>query len=110
MRACLLALTLFLSGCTAAAPDDGRDAAAMRERDDFVACVDPRPELCTQEYVPVCALRVTGTPCDAEPCAGGYERVTRPNRCVACTDPAVVGWIPGACGADPVDSPLYLDP
>ncbi len=105
-------LALLVSGCAGArsGPDDGVDATAMRARSDFTACREPRPEFCTQEYVPVCALRATGVECVTGPCDGAFERVTGSNRCMACADAAVVGWIPGACDADPVDSPLYLDP
>ena len=108
MRVALAALTLVLAGCGAAAPQP--DAGAMRERADFTICGERRPEFCTQEYVPVCALRSTGVECVTTPCDGALERVTKPNRCGACADAEVIGWIAGACDADPVDSPLYLDP
>lgn len=106
LAACLLA------GCAGAvpAPDDGVDAGTLRQRDGFTDCAEPRPEICTQEYVPVCGLRATTMECVAAPCEGAFERVTKSNRCMACADAEVVGWVPGACDADPVDSPLYLDP
>jgi hypothetical protein len=101
-----------LLGCATAGPGPAEavDAASMQARADFVACGPRRPEICTQEYVPVCGLRATGLECVTKPCDGTFERVTRSNRCTACADTEVVGWIPGACDADPVDSPLYLDP
>ena len=44
-----------------------------------VACSDPRPEICTREYLPVC-----GT-------IGGGATRTYGNACEACADPAVIG-------------------
>lgn len=103
-------LVIALAGCAGARPTPDAGADAMRTREDFAICGETRPEICTLEYVPVCALRRTDLECVDEPCAGAYERVTRSNRCTACADEQVLGWIPGACDADPVDSPLYLDP
>ena len=40
-------------------------------------CQDPRPEVCTMEYVPVCATMQDGS------------RKTCPNGCSACADAAV---------------------
>lgn len=99
------ALLASLAACSAA-PTSG-----VGERgEDFVACEAPRPEICTQEYVPVCAERlVVGKEGVADAAAGVVERVTRPNRCRACSDADVVGYEPGACGADPIDSPTILD-
>ena len=110
MSARLAALVLLLAGCSAAAPEPDSAGGGLRDRDDWVACAEPRPGMCTQEYVPVCALRAAGAECASEPCPETFERVTKSNRCTACADEAVIGWVPGACGADPVDSPLYLDP
>ncbi|MEE4298278.1 MAG: hypothetical protein V2J24_02450 [Pseudomonadales bacterium] len=105
-------LGLALVGCAArdSAPGMGTDEAALRARSDFETCNEPRPEICTLEYVPVCALRRTELECGTEPCDAVFERVTKSNRCTACADGEVLGWIPGACDADPVESPLYLDP
>ncbi|MES0349936.1 MAG: hypothetical protein ABUK19_04375 [Desulfobacteria bacterium] len=48
-------------------------------------CADPRPEICTQEYIPVCGqLR------------GGDTR-TYSNGCTACSDKSVVSYVPGKC-------------
>lgn len=48
-------------------------------------CEDPRPELCTADYNPVCGLLADGT----------YK--TYSNGCSACADAAVSGHRPGAC-------------
>jgi hypothetical protein len=111
MRITVAAVALLLAGCGAAAPEvGGASPSAMTARDDYVACTEPRPEICTMEYVPVCALRATGIQCVTEPCDGAFERITRPNGCGACEDADVTGYVAGACGTDDVDSPLYLDP
>lgn len=61
------------------------------------ACVDPRPELCTQDYRPVCGLRDTGVRCVTTPC-DSTERVTYGNACSACSNPDVLGYTEGVCG------------
>lgn len=80
-------LLLVVTGCVAApAPQEDVEASTPV----FTVCPSPRPEMCTREYRPVCA-RLAGEP----------ERwVTRSNGCVACSDPAVEGHRPGACGSD----------
>ncbi|MDH3671133.1 MAG: hypothetical protein OES46_08190 [Gammaproteobacteria bacterium] len=49
-------------------------------------CAQPRPEVCTREYVPVCGRRA------------GREWKTYSNACTACSDYGVVGYKPNACG------------
>ena len=48
-------------------------------------CTDPRPEICTQNYAPVCGVHADGS------------RSTYSNGCTACSNPEVVGSLPGAC-------------
>ena len=62
----------------------------------FVDCKGPRPEICTNEYEPVCAQKDTGIRCVTTPCPA-TEEVTYPNACTACADSKVSGYIPGAC-------------
>ncbi len=71
----LLTLTL-LSGANAPS-DEG-----------YTACPEERPQICTREYRPVCALLEDGT------------RDTRATGCTACSDPRVRGWIPEPCPDD----------
>ena len=61
-----------------------------------VSCKDPRPKICTQEYMPVCANKDTGVRCITTPCPSS-EQVTYPNACSACADDKVYGHIAGAC-------------
>lgn len=59
-------------------------------------CQDPRPEICTREYRPVCALRDTGVRCVTTPCASTEWR-TYGNACTACSDADVIGYGDGEC-------------
>lgn len=62
----------------------------------LVACQEPRPELCTQQYDPVCAQRDTGIRCVTTPCDSSEWR-SYSNACTACADAAVYGYRPGGC-------------
>lgn len=79
-------LCLFATGLCTCAPgaDEGTEGGPSSEPG-LRACTDPRPEMCTQQYVPVCA-RLSG---------GGSK--TYSNACSACTDPSVEGSVPGRC-------------
>lgn len=48
-------------------------------------CEEPRPEICTREYVPVCAIKRDNS-------QGLYG-----NGCSACSNPEVTGYNEGAC-------------
>jgi hypothetical protein len=50
-----------------------------------VQCTEPRPQICTQEYIPVCANLRDGT------------KRTYPSGCVACSDANVVSYRPNRC-------------
>ena len=50
-------------------------------------CNNPRPEICTAIYAPVCAFRV----------AKELSPATYASGCNACADPNVEGFIEGAC-------------
>lgn len=47
-------------------------------------CTEPRPQICTMEYDPVCG-KLNGT------------TKTYASGCTACSDPRVSGYTPGAC-------------
>ena len=52
---------------------------------DATICKDPRPMVCTMEYMPVCAnLEAGGT-------------ATYPSGCNACADVAVASWVNSPC-------------
>ena len=48
-------------------------------------CTDPRPQVCTMDYLPVCAERKDGS------------LKTYSNGCTSCSDPEVIGYVEGAC-------------
>jgi hypothetical protein len=52
---------------------------------EMIACTDPRPQVCTQDYRPVCAVLQDGS----------FQ--TFSNGCSACSDPTVTGYREGAC-------------
>jgi hypothetical protein len=51
----------------------------------LVACEEPRPQLCTMQYDPVCGLTASN------------QYKTYSNACSACSDASVSGHNPGAC-------------
>ena len=52
---------------------------------DMISCPEPRPELCTMEFVPTCAVL-----------AGG-KRKEFASPCAACADELVTGYVSGGC-------------
>ena len=68
----------LMAGCITSTPATGNLADATR-------CEDPRPMVCTMEYMPVCADLV----------AGGTA--TYPSGCNACADVAVTSWVESPC-------------
>jgi len=66
------------SGCNSAPHPAHLDAESSR-------CSDPRPEVCTSHYDPVCGIDEDGS------------RRTYGNACNACADPAIVRHMPGEC-------------
>jgi len=73
-----LSLALLLTSC--ATSTDQEDIRIVGTR-----CLDPRPQICTADYQPVCAVL-----------AGGQREVFS-NGCNACTNPEVTIWTAGAC-------------
>lgn len=59
-------------------------------------CTTPRPDMCAEIYMPVCAVRDTGIRCVTTPC-DSTERVDYPNACSACSDPDVLSYSQGVC-------------
>jgi len=51
----------------------------------FTPCTDPRPQLCTREYNPVCAKLIDAS------------KKTYATGCTACSDQKVSGYYPSAC-------------
>ena len=51
----------------------------------LVACEEPRPQVCTMQFDPVCGFTVNN------------QYKTYSNACSACSDASVSGHSPGAC-------------
>jgi hypothetical protein len=75
----LLAMVILFGCSGGSAPQDAPDDPTLTR------CVDPRPQVCTHEYRPVCGESEDGS------------AKTYGNACTACSDPAVVGHRPGEC-------------
>lgn len=76
----LVVAVLLLGGCAGGGHEPiDIDAQA-------VTCTEPRPEVCTREIRPVCALLESS------------HLVTRANACWACADPYVISYHEGYCG------------
>ena len=67
----------------------------------YAECTEPRSEMCTRDWRPVCARRDTGVRCVTTPCPS-WETRTYGNACSACADPAVHGFWPGECRSEGV--------
>ena len=96
-----LPLLLLLAACSQApvasepAPPPASDPP-KEEKKAPVMCTNPRPEVCTAIYAPVCATRDTGIRCITTPCPS-EEQVTKASSCTACSDPKVISYVDGEC-------------
>jgi hypothetical protein len=88
-----LLLSLFLA-VSANASDTGE--SQREEAPLYTRCENPRPEVCQQSYIPVCANRDSGIRCIKAPCPS-EKKVTYSNGCMACADKKVYGFWDGAC-------------
>lgn len=75
-RSPLFLLLLLIAGCT-------RTPAPRLP--DVVSCREPRPQVCTMVYAPVCALHADG------------RRRTHASSCNACADDTVLQYRQGSC-------------
>jgi hypothetical protein len=95
-------LLLLLAACSQApvASEPATPAAdpPAKEKQVPVTCTDPRPQVCTMIYDPVCATRDTGVRCITTPCPSS-EQVTKSSSCNACSDPKVISYVKGECPA-----------
>ena len=63
-------------------------AALAGEEPELAVCPEPRPQVCTMDYTPVCARHTDGS----------YK--TYSNGCTACSNPSVEGYLEGACESE----------
>lgn len=90
----ILSLSIFSISC--AVVDMNEAELPQAENKKVTQCEDPRPQMCTREYNPVCATKDTGVRCVTTPCLS-TEEVTYPTGCTACADPDVISYTQGAC-------------
>lgn len=102
---CALLSVAFLWGCQA-----GTDSSSEQKTElpaNLVNCPENRPEVCTQQYDPVCGFAAPGVPLGDGQSSGkewASDDAVEPNphrtfgnACSACGKPEVVGYTPGAC-------------
>ncbi len=80
----LFSLTILAVGC-ATTSDEKNDINIEPGALDIILCEEPRPQICTREYDPVCAEFKDGS------------TKTGSTACTSCSDPDVVGYTRGAC-------------
>ena len=72
-------MAIALGACASTGAEKPMSAA------EATVCQDPRPQVCTMDYRPVCGTLQDGSV------------KTYANGCGACADNGVVSWIDGAC-------------
>lgn len=80
----IFSVAILCQSCSV--PDNDRSAAAQKDSHVYTQCTEPRPEICTREYNPVCATLSTGS-----------EEKTFATGCTACADPSVIKYRQGPC-------------
>ena len=88
----LVPLGILTVGC-ATTSDEKNDLNDINEPGalDLILCEEPRPQICTREYDPVCATLNDGS------------TITGSTGCTSCSDLEVVGYKKGACGIVSID-------
>jgi len=82
-------ITLLCLSCSAPVtnkPEINESETSQKDSHIFTQCKEPRPEICTREYNPVCATLNTGS-----------EEKTYATGCTACADPGAIKYRQGPC-------------
>ena len=94
----------FLASCMGAtkpAPEEPIGVVPPEEHTSVVTqCKDPRPEMCTMQYLPVCGNVAEAPVCKpgmACPAVIMMKKKTYSNSCSACSDPKVRSYAEGEC-------------
>ncbi len=83
-----LSVVVCLSGCdTVGGVRSDLEDKVKSNSGSFMLCEEPRPQVCTMQYEPVCALYTDG------------HRSTKSNACSACGDDRVVKIYVGECAS-----------
>ena len=69
----------------------GFGCSSANVKDGLTLCTEPRPEICTMDYTPVCGLQRI---------SGAEQWKTYSNACSACSDSTVTGYNKDACEAN----------
>ncbi len=77
-----IVVSLQVGGCANTKP---HEIQTTESSPNVIQCTEPRPEMCTQEYLPVCAELKNGT------------KQTYASGCVACSDANVVSYRSDPC-------------
>lgn len=80
-----VALSITVPGLSGGNLEERLPEGGDTENQVLTICTEPRPQICTMDYQPVCAQLQDGT----------FE--TYSNGCTACADPVVTGYREGAC-------------
>ena len=80
----MVLLVFFLSACTTSG-DEKNEMIHQPGALDLIICEEPRPEVCTYEYKPACAMLKDG------------HTKTYATACASCADKEVVGYTAGGC-------------
>jgi len=81
----MIILALMSVGCVQ--PDTHTEQKEPIKEKNRTVCTDPRPQICTREYAPVCAIQYSG-----------IQQIYATG-CVACADHKVRSYVHGACAA-----------
>ncbi|OOZ43603.1 hypothetical protein [Solemya velum gill symbiont] len=90
LRLLPILLLVLLGGCQAEDSD-----SVQQVPQELTQCKEPRPQMCTMQYDPVCAWM---------PESGKWK--TASNGCDACADKRVAGYLAGECNVQGVSTPL----
>ena len=90
----IFGITLFCTSCST--PVSSEDTKQQVDSSLYIKCKEPRPEICTREYNPVCATVKTSVVCVTTPCPSAEEK-TYATGCTACADPKVIKYRQGQC-------------
>gem|GEM_PF-1926194 len=97
--------------CAATLCEVGNNCIEGRGCVPYTECKEPRPEMCTKQYDPVCADKDNGIRCIKAPCPS-TDQVTYGNACDACADKDVYGYVAGECptsGKKPAEGAIWCE-
>jgi len=86
MAFCTFTLSITLNGCSANTSTESTSLGkGDSKKNNVTICTEPRPQICTREYKPVCAKLRDGSV------------KTYATGCTACADSNVISYVDKAC-------------